>query len=65
MIKKFPQCKAQQDYIFYNGKEDAKILAEYCKMLAKKINELNEEIKVLRKQLADMKNEKLENGEPK
>lgn len=38
-------------YIFHNTKEDVRIIADYCNMLADKINELNAEVQELKSQL--------------
>ena len=40
-------------YIFHNTKEDVRIIADYCNMLADKINELNAEVQELKSQLND------------
>ena len=45
--------KSGTEYIFHNTKEDVRILAKYCNMLADKINELNLEVQELREQLKD------------
>lgn len=45
--------KSSDNYIFHDAKKDIGILMDYCNMLADKINELNEEVHVLRMQLKE------------
>ena len=40
-----------QTFLFNDTKEDCKRLANYCNMLAEKINELNLEVQELRKKI--------------
>ena len=45
--------KSGTQYMFYNAKEDVRIISEYCNMLADKINELNLEVQELRKKVEE------------
>lgn len=40
-----------QAFLFHDTKEDCKRLANYCNMLADKVNELNLEVRELRQKL--------------
>jgi len=44
--------QTEQAYIFHDSKESVQILAKFCNMLAKKINELSTEVDTLREALA-------------
>ena len=43
-----------QSFLFHDTKEDCKRLANYCNMLADKINELNLEVQELKKKLKEV-----------
>ena len=45
--------KTGENYIFHNTREEARRFADYCNMLADKINELNLEVQELRKKVQE------------
>lgn len=45
--------KTGSQYVFHNTREDMRTVANYCNMLADKINELNKEVRELREQLKE------------